>query len=146
MTLSLHNLKPSALSHHRIKRVGRGNASGHGTFSTRGSKGQRSRAGGRRGLKRLGMKRIIASLPKRRGFLSHRERPVELSVGLLLGAFPAGATVGLNDLVRKGLAPPGSKNVKLIGGGSLKTAITIRGVAATAGARAQIEAAGGKLI
>ncbi|MFA6254919.1 MAG: hypothetical protein WC675_02675 [Patescibacteria group bacterium] len=52
--LTLHNLKVNKKARKKSKRVGRGNASGHGTYSTRGLKGQKSRSGGKGGLKRRG--------------------------------------------------------------------------------------------
>ncbi|MCK4554160.1 hypothetical protein KAU19_04310, partial [Candidatus Parcubacteria bacterium] len=68
--LRLHNIKPNKKAVKKRKRVGRGNASGHGTYSGRGIKGQRSRSGGKSGLKRLGMKMILRNIPKKRGFKS----------------------------------------------------------------------------
>ncbi|MEK7139549.1 MAG: uL15 family ribosomal protein, partial [Patescibacteria group bacterium] len=70
MAITLSQLKPAAGSKHRAKRVGRGNASGHGTYSTRGMKGQRARSGSRKGLKLKGMKARLLTIPKKRGFNS----------------------------------------------------------------------------
>ncbi len=93
MALQLHNLQPRPGAKKRRKRIGRGNASGHGTYSTRGMKGQRARSGGRSGLKKLGMKRIIASLPKLGGFTSHRPRAVGVSLVRLERVAQNGDTV-----------------------------------------------------
>ncbi len=65
--ITLSNLQPKIGSRHRRKRVGRGNASGHGTYSGRGIKGQRSRSGGKKGLKLKGLRHNIKNFPKLRG-------------------------------------------------------------------------------
>jgi len=129
----------------RKKRIGRGNASGHGTYSTRGQKGQRARSGGRRGLKRLGMKRIIASLPKIGGFVSKRKKPAEVSVRELK-RFGSGAIVTIDSLKEKELIHPRSRAAKLIGAGEVPPKLTVKGLMLTAGARAAIEKAGGKVV
>ena len=72
--LSLHTIKPNKGETKKRKRVGRGNASGHGTYSGRGQKGQRSRSGGKSGLKRKGMKQILLQTPKLRGFKSDKPK------------------------------------------------------------------------
>lgn len=70
MAVTLFNLQPQKGSRRNKKRVGRGNGSGHGTYSGRGQKGQRSRSGGKKGLKLKGIRRNIRNLPKLRGFKS----------------------------------------------------------------------------
>ena len=67
--LSLHTIKSAKGATKKRKRVGRGNASGQGTYSGRGIKGQKSRSGVS-GLKRLGMRQILRRIPKQRGFKS----------------------------------------------------------------------------
>jgi len=74
--LQPHTLKPAHGAKHSPKRVGRGNASGHGTSSTRGGKGQTARSGGSRGLARLGFRRLMQSTPKLRGFKSLNDKPI----------------------------------------------------------------------
>lgn len=142
MTTTLHTLKGSEGARRGKKRVGRGNASGHGTYSTRGMKGQRSRSGGRRGLRKLGMKRIVAALPKIGGFVSKRVRPADVSVRELY-RFGAGAVVDLAALKAKGLVHARARKAKLIGIGEVPAKLTIRGIRATPGARASIEKSGG---
>ena len=66
--LTLKNLKPKKAK--KAKRVGRGNASGTGTYAGRGLKGQRSRSGGKGGLKLMGLKQTFSKLPKNKGFTS----------------------------------------------------------------------------
>src|SRR3972149_575319 len=89
MTLSLHQLNPAPASRHRRKRLGRGTASGHGTYSTRGQKGQRARTGGRPGLKRLGFKKILQGIPKNRGFNRPYKKKAVVNLDRLTRA-PAG--------------------------------------------------------
>lgn len=144
MTMTLHTIKPAAGSSRKEKRVGRGNASGHGTYSTRGVKGQRARSGGRRGLKLLGMKRIIAQMPKSRGFLSHKPRAAAVQLSVLAAAFGPGATVTLSLLKTKGLVPSSASRAKIIGVGKT-VSLTVKGIKVSAGARAAIEAAGGRV-
>jgi large subunit ribosomal protein L15 len=66
MTINLSELR-SSKNQKKRKRVGRGNGSGRGTYSGRGQKGQRSRSGGKKGLKVKGLKTFIAQTPKRKG-------------------------------------------------------------------------------
>lgn len=75
MAVTISNLRPQKGSRSRKKRIGRGNASGHGTYSGRGQKGQRSRSGGKKGLKLKGIRRNIRNLPKLRGFKSRAIKP-----------------------------------------------------------------------
>ncbi len=139
----LHTLRPKTGSRKRRKRVGRGNASGHGTYSTRGMKGQRARSGGRSGLKRLGMKRIIASMPKLGGFRSRRIRPIEVTLANVDRAFAAGDTVSMRTLKRKALVPPLARSAKVLAPGKLSKALTFAPeIRFTAPARAAAVAGG----
>lgn len=144
--MTLHNLRPAAGSRRKEKRVGRGNASGHGTYSTRGVKGQRARSGGRKGTKRRGMKRIILALPKLGGFKSGRPRNRIVMLGALEKAFDAGASVSVAVLEEKELVGRGPGKVKVLDGGAISKPLTITGLLVSVGARAKIEAAGGKIV
>ncbi|PIY78798.1 MAG: 50S ribosomal protein L15, partial [Parcubacteria group bacterium CG_4_10_14_0_8_um_filter_35_7] len=88
MSLSLHNLK--SRKRKKRKRVGRGNASGHGTYSGRGLKGQKSRSGGKKGLKLKGFKVIIQNIPKTRGFKSIHPKMEIVNTGDLEKKFKEG--------------------------------------------------------
>lgn len=143
MSVALHTLQPAEGSRRGRKRVGRGNGSGHGTFSTRGAKGQRARSGGRSGLKKKGMKRIIAALPKLGGFVSRVSHPASVTVGSLSRVFVQGDIITLRALKKKGLIPAGARGAKIIGTEKVGKALTIAGLVATPAARAVIEAAGG---
>jgi len=72
MTLSLSNLL-SVKTKNPKKRLGRGNASGEGGYCGRGLKGQRSRSGGRKGLKIKGLRILSRRLPKLGGFNKHKK-------------------------------------------------------------------------
>ena len=130
----------------RKVRLGRGNASGHGTYSSRGGKGQRARSGGRRGLKILGFKQTLQRIPKVGGFKSHRIRPAVVTLDALQRAFPDGAVVSPDTVVKKGLAESGRAGVKILGSGTLKKKLTVKGCRVTAGAKTAIEAAGGSIL
>lgn len=145
MTIGLHNLKPAPGSRHKRKRVGRGNASGHGTTATRGTKGQKSRSGVS-GLKRLGMKRIMLALPKLGGFRSIATRPAVVKLGDLAAAFPDGGAVTLSVLKGKGLVPHRAAAVKVIGASAIKKPLQLKDIKVSAGAKAAIEAAGGSIV
>lgn len=141
--LSLNTLKKTPGARTRKVRVGRGNASGHGTYSGRGGKGQRARTGSRAGLKRLGFKQTLQRVPKYHGFTSHRARPAVVALRVLAAAFNADAIVNPEKLLKKGLITTARHGVKIIGSGEIKKALTISGCRVTAGVKAKIEAAGG---
>ncbi|TAL20601.1 50S ribosomal protein L15 [Patescibacteria group bacterium] len=143
MSYTLHTIAAAPGSRRKKKRLGRGNASGHGTYSTRGMKGQRARSGGRRGLKKKGMKRLLASLPKIGGFRSLKIKPESVTLAALAGHFRDGEEVTLNALKRRGLVSARARGAKIIGGAELKKKLIVRGLAASAGAKSAIEGAGG---
>lgn len=103
----------------KAKRVGRGNSSGHGTYSTRGLKGQKSRSGAS-GLKRLGLKQMLLATPKNRGFKSSNPSNQVVSVKVVNDNFKAGETVSPKSLAKKGLITSVSLPVKILGQGELR--------------------------
>lgn len=142
MSLSLANLTTHARPRKR-KRVGRGNSSGHGTYSTRGLKGQKSRSGVS-GLKRLGMKKQLLSIPKKRGFSSYHAKAEVVTLSQLNQSFKDGAEVSVASLRRVGLVK--GSQVKLLAQGSLGLKnLKIKSIALSAGARSQIEKNGGTI-
>lgn len=145
MALTLHSVKLPKSARTRKVRVGRGNASGHGTYSGRGGKGQRARSGGRKGLKILGFKQTLQRIPKVGGFKSHRIRPAEVTLAQLQTTFADGEVVSPERIVKKGLADDVRAGVKILATGTLKKKLTIKGCRVTAGAKAAIESAGGSL-
>ncbi|MFH0840472.1 MAG: 50S ribosomal protein L15 [bacterium] len=117
MSLTLHNLKANKQKNR--KRVGRGNASGHGTYSTRGLKGQKSRSGVS-GLKRLGMKKMILSAPKERGFKSLNPKMQIVKLESLNDRFKSGAVISPSSLFKAGLIAKMNVPVKILSNGELK--------------------------
>jgi len=141
-----NELRPAAGTRHARKRVGRGNASGHGTYSGRGLKGQKARAGGgvRRGFEG-GQLPMIRRMARKRGFTNAfriEYEPVNLS---RLASFPEGSEVTPETLRSAGIIKDRSKPIKVLGDGSLKVALTVRAHKFSATARQKIEAAGGKV-
>src|SRR3989344_2578682 len=110
--LEVHTLKPARGAKHRVKRIGRGNASGHGTYSTRGGKGQTARSGGSRGLKLKGFKFLLQSTPKLRGFNSLQTKPTEVYLADLEKHYANGETVDLKSLQEKNLVSVNAKAAK----------------------------------
>lgn len=143
MVLAMHTLKPAKGSKHKSKRLGRGNASGKGTYSTKGMKGQRARSGGRKGLKRLGMRRILLATPKHRGFKSRQPRACAIKLGDLENKIAVGETITRDRLVKLGFLHRYETRVKLLGFGKFTKKITVKGLPVSKKAREMIEAAGG---
>lgn len=142
--MQLNDLKPAAGSHPARKRVGRGRGSGLGKTCGRGNKGQKSRSGGfhKTGFEG-GQMPLQRRLPKR-GFRSMGAgdcAEVRLSELAKVGE----AVVDLAALKKARVVPNSAKRAKVIASGTLETAVTLKGVAASAGARAAIEQAGGKV-
>lgn len=142
MALTLEQLKPGKRTK-GLRRIGRGSSSTKGNYSGKGIKGQKARQGGRKGLKRFGLKRIIQSLPKMRGFQSQHARPKIVNLDDL--AVLTEATITPAVLVSRGLIGHARDGVKVLGNGEVKRAMTITGCTVSASARAKIEAAGGSV-
>ena len=143
--MELNNLKPSPGSKHAKRRVGRGIGSGLGKTAGRGHKGQKSRSGG---FHKVGFEGgrmpLYRRLPKR-GFVSLTRRHVgEITLADLQRLEQS--EIDLVVLKQNGLANEQIKSVKVIKTGELTRAVTLKGLTASAGARAAIEAAGGKIV
>jgi len=140
-----HELRPPAGARHRTKRVGRGNASGHGTYSGRGLKGQKARAGGgvRTGFEG-GQLPLIRRMSRKRGF-TNAFRVEYATVSLSrLACLPAGSEVTPETLIAAGIIKNARRPLKILGDGALKGPLTVRADKFSASARQKIEAAGGK--
>lgn len=145
MPLTLHNLKPKKGSRKTKKRVGRGLGS-TGRYSGRGIKGQRARSGGKSGLQLKGLRGIMLSTPKKKGFTSNRVKPAVLNLSDLNKVFKDGSKVTPKILQTRKLVDKISDGVKILGNGSIEAKITLTGCAVSATAKTKIEAAGGKVI
>ena len=126
------------------KRLGRGDASGHGGTSTKGHKGQRSRSGGYHKLGfEGGQMPLIRRVPKR-GFTNiFRVDYAVVNVGDLSG-FAAGTVVDPAALKAKGLSRHSRMPVKVLGDGELKVGLTVKAHRFSSSAKEKIEKAGGK--
>jgi large subunit ribosomal protein L15 len=142
--MRLNNLKSAAGSRPAAKRVGRGIGSGLGKTGGRGHKGQTSRSGG---FHKVGFEGGQMPLQRRLpkvGFTSRKSLVTE-EVRLHELAAVEGGGVDLASLKAAGVIRQGTVYAKIIASGEIATAVTVRGVRVTKGARAAIEAAGGKV-
>jgi large subunit ribosomal protein L15 len=112
--LTLNNIKKAKGASKNKKRVGRGNSSGHGTYSTRGLKGQKARSGVS-GLKRLGMKQQLLQTPKVRGFKSAKPKNQIISLKDINSNYKDGENVTPESLAEKGLISSANLPVKILG-------------------------------
>ncbi len=143
--MRLHELSPAEGSVKSKKRVGRGIGSGHGKTSCRGSKGQRARSGGgvRPGYEG-GQMPIHRRLPKR-GFSNFVFKKVFAIVNLRdLAKFESGAVVDEAALVKAGIVKGSWDGIKVLGKGEITIPLTVRVDRISEGAKAKIEACGGK--
>jgi large subunit ribosomal protein L15 len=142
--MKLNTLKPAAGSKHAGKRVGRGIGSGLGKTCGRGHKGQKSRTGGFHKVGFEGGQMPLARRLPKRGFISlTRVEKAEVRLDAL-NLLPVD-TVDLLVLRQAGLVPQMAKRVRIILAGKIEKAVKVSGIAATAGAKAAIEAAGGSV-
>jgi len=142
--MRLHDLKARPGARHRRKRLGQGEASGHGKTSGRGGKGQTARSGSsiRVGFEG-GQMPLIRRIPKR-GFNNARHTMRYLPVNLeALNRFDDGTRVDAVVLRNAGLANGHGAGVKILGNGELTRKLTISAHAFSASAKAKIEAKGG---
>ena len=139
-----NNITPAPGSKQARKRVGRGNGSGHGTYSGRGCKGQKVRAGYRmRPGFEGGQLPLIERLPRKRGFTNiFRTEYSTVNVGAL-SVFESGSEVTPEKLVAARLVKSLQKPIKILSDGDIKHPLTVKVNKFTAAARAKIEAAGG---
>ena len=145
--MNLSTLKPRPGAKHRTKRLGCGESSGHGKTCGKGHKGQKARSGGsiRLGFEG-GQMPLLRKMPKR-GFSNARFRPgfLSVNVGRLADHFEAGAILDRSHLVSAGLVPDRKGIVKVLANGEINKALNLKGITASAAARAKLEAAGGSV-
>ena len=130
---TLNNLKPNKGSQYTSKRLGRGNASGKGTYSGKGLKGQKCRAGVSN-LKRIGLKSVIFSTPKKRGF--NRKNDCEVVyTGDINKAFKDNDVISPEALKKNGLVQR-IKNIKVVVNGEFSlSGVKFEGIRASAKAK-----------
>jgi large subunit ribosomal protein L15 len=142
--MEINTLKPAAGSKKLRRRVGRGIGSGLGKTAGRGHKGQKSRAGGYHKVGFEGGQMPLQRRLPKRGFKSAQLKfngEVTLTEIDRLGA----EEVDILTLKAAGLVREIVRNVKVIKSGAVSRKVVLKGIGATAGAKAAIEAAGGSV-
>jgi large subunit ribosomal protein L15 len=142
--MRLNSIKPAPGAKHARHRVGRGVGSGWGKTAGLGHKGQRARAGGYHKVGfEGGQMPLHRRLPKR-GFTSlTRDTTAEVRLAALEGM--QATEIDLAALKAEGVVPRDAQAAKVILAGKIARKVTLKGVKASKGARAAIEAAGGKV-
>ncbi len=144
--MRLNNLRPTAGSRKKSKRLGRGDASGHGGTSTKGHKGQKARSGGmtKRGFEG-GQMPLVRRLPKR-GFTNiFRRAATPVNFDQLVD-WPANEPLTEAALVARGIIRKNHGPVKLLARGDCPAKLTVQVTAVSATAKSKIEAAGGSVV
>lgn len=144
--LSLSTLRPNKGSHKKQRIVGRGDSSGHGSYSTRGQKGQNSRSGGgvRPGFEG-GQTPLIRRLPKLKGFKNPNRVPFQVVNIGDLNKFENGTTIDIIVLFEERLIQKKNAPVKILGNGELEKKLIIKVDACSATAKEKVEAKGGTI-
>lgn len=145
--MQLHTIKAKAGATRARKRVGRGNASGHGTYSGRGVKGagQRKSRYSHPGFEG-GQTSIIRRLPKLKGFKNPNKLIYQVVNLRDLNVFNDGDEVTLQSLLEKRLIRKKGQPVKILGDGKLERKLTIKVHKLSKTAYGKIVASGGKVI
>ena len=138
-------LSPAPGSKKNRKRVGRGDGSGHGTYSGRGCKGQKSRSGNkiRPGFEG-GQLPLIKRLPRKRGFVNIFRTVYSVININKLNIFESGSEVTPEKLVAAGVIKSLRHPVKILSDGEVSYPLLVKANKFSAAAKAKIEAAGGK--
>ena len=142
--MDLSNLRPADGSKHSDNfRRGRGHGSGNGKTAGKGHKGQKARSGATRPGFEGGQMPLYRRIPKR-GFKCRNSKEI---VGInvsALEAFENDAVVSVAALIEKGIVKNPRDGVKILGNGELTKKLTVQANAFSEGAKAKIEALGGK--
>lgn len=143
--MKLNTIKPADGAKRARRRVGRGIGSGLGKTAGRGHKGQKSRAGGFHKVGFEGGQMPLQRRLPKRGFTSlTKEDTARVRTGEL--AAVAADTIDLLALKQANVVPASARSVKVYLSGELSRAVTVQGLVLSKGARAAIEAAGGKIV
>ena len=143
--MKLHELRPAQGATHKVKRIGRGDGSGHGGTSTKGTKGGQSRTGYKRKMAHEGGQMPIQRRIPKRGFNNiHRVEYKVFNVGQIdqLAEKYSIKEFSLENLYINGLVNQTDK-VKILGNGELKSKLSFKVNAVSGKAKLAIEAAGG---
>ena len=143
--MRLGNLQPQIGSRKSEKRIGRGIGSGTGKTSTKGHKGQWARSGGgvRPGFEG-GQMPLTRRSPKR-GFNNRFKKAFAIVNLDAFAGYEAGSVIDFETLYADGKVKEvkGARGLKVLGGGEISVALTVRATAFTASAKEAIEKAGG---
>lgn len=142
--MRLNTIKPGKGAKHAPKRLGRGIGSGHGKTSSRGHKGQKARAGGFHKVGFEGGQMPIQRRLPKRGFNS-MARDAWAEVRLTDLQRLTETSLDFAKLQELGVVPRIAEKAKVILSGKIERAVTLKGIFVSKGARAAIEAAGGKI-
>jgi large subunit ribosomal protein L15 len=139
----LNTLKPAEGSRKSRKRVGRGIGCGLGKTCGRGHKGQTSRAGG---FHKVGFEGGQMPLQRRLPKFGFTSRTAHLTAEVRLHELDKiDGVISVESLIAANIVPVFTKKVKVIASGAVTKKVTLKGIAVTKGAKAAIEAAGGKI-
>ncbi|NQT07381.1 MAG: 50S ribosomal protein L15 [Candidatus Omnitrophica bacterium] len=143
--ITLSNLHAQPGARKKIKRRGRGNGSGHGKTSCRGHKGLFSRSGGslRHGFEG-GQMPLIRRVPKR-GFTGRRDNIFQVVNLDALSKIKNKELITPEDLSANGLIRKSDEPIKVLGGGEVKKALTVKAHAFSKSAIEKIKSAGGRI-
>jgi large subunit ribosomal protein L15 len=142
--MKLNELSPAAGSKQNRKRAGRGIGSGVGKTAGRGHKGQKSRSGGFHKVGFEGGQMPLQRRLPKRGFASRSAR-YNAEVRLYQVQVMKADVIDLDSLRAENVIGHEARQVKIINTGELSRAVTVKGLGVTKGAKAAIEAAGGKV-
>jgi large subunit ribosomal protein L15 len=140
--MKMNSISPAPGSKKTARRVGRGASAGQGKTCGRGVKGQRARKGG---YHKVGFEGGQMPLQRRLPKIGFRSKmaPLVAEVRLNELVLVKGGVVDLDALKKAGVVPANAERARVMLSGEIKTAVTVKGVGVTKGARAAIEAAGG---
>jgi len=144
--MMLEKLSPAPGARKKSKRVGRGDGSGHGSYSGRGCKGQKSRSGNkmRPGFEG-GQLPLIKRLPQKRGFVNiFRTEYITVNIDKL-GIFKPGSKVTPEKMLAAGIVKTLGRPIKILAAGEISHPLVVKANKFSAAAKAKIEAAGGKV-
>lgn len=140
--MQLHQLQP--IHKNKVKkRIGRGGK--RGTYSGRGQKGQKARAGAKI---KPAERELFLKLPKLRGVKNKpfRKKPVILNIDDLEKIIKSGQKINKEILLERGMIKKLSREVKILGKGEVKKSWEIKGIKTSKSAKIKIEQAGGRII
>ncbi|MBC8571733.1 50S ribosomal protein L15 [Jingyaoa shaoxingensis] len=142
--MDLSNLKPAEGSRQSDNfRRGRGHGSGNGKTAGKGHKGQKARSGATRPGFEGGQMPLYRRLPKR-GFTNRNTLDIEAINVSALERFDNDTEVTIDTLIETGIIKSVKDGVKILGNGELTKKLTVKANAFSEGAKAKIEAVGGK--